>query len=513
MSDPLASPTLGLPYLAGAQAQKHVTHNEALRRLDALVSITVIDSTLTDPPVSPAEGDRYIVPAGATGDWSGHQNDVAAFQDGAWAFYTPLVGWIAFDQAASGALVFSAGAWSGIGGFLGPVDQFGINATADATNRLAVRSNAVLFNGLEVGSGGDGDVRFVVNKEADGDTASLLFQSGFSGRAEVGLAGDTDFVFKVSANGSSWVESIRIDKDTGVSTILYDNATSGLTASDVQAAVDELAAEKQASLGFTPREALSADRTYYVDATLGSDSNNGLSLGAGAFLTLQKALDVCATIDFSGYAVTVRLADGTYNGAHTVPVCVGQATREDLVIEGNPVTPANVIVNNNAGGFIGAIHVPSYARCTVQHLTITASVAGAYGLSCETGTLYMGSGLIFGTGATVAHIVAYRGGFIMITDDYAITAGAPRHARTVDGGILRCTGKTVTLTGTPNFSVAFLDMLNGGDITWTGATFTGAATGKEYQLNYNAGCKINATAAGYFPGDVAGTADNGAVIA
>ena len=105
-----------------------------------------------------------------------------------------------------------------------------------------MHSNAVLFTGIAAAEGGTGDVRFTVNKETDGDTASLLFQSGFSGRAEVGLAGDTDFVFKVSADGSDWVEAIRIDKDSGLPTILYDNTTSGLSADTVQDAIDEVAA-------------------------------------------------------------------------------------------------------------------------------------------------------------------------------------------------------------------------------------------------------------------------------
>ena len=62
---------LGLPYLAAAQAQKHVTHNEALRALDALVHLMVLDKDLSAPPGSPTAGDRYIVGAGPTGAWSG----------------------------------------------------------------------------------------------------------------------------------------------------------------------------------------------------------------------------------------------------------------------------------------------------------------------------------------------------------------------------------------------------------------------------------------------------------
>jgi hypothetical protein len=68
---------LQLPYLLASQAQKHVTHNEALRLLDGLVQLAVIDRDLTAPPGSPADGDRYIVASGATGEWSGWNGSIA----------------------------------------------------------------------------------------------------------------------------------------------------------------------------------------------------------------------------------------------------------------------------------------------------------------------------------------------------------------------------------------------------------------------------------------------------
>jgi hypothetical protein len=56
---------LGLPLIDGSQAQKHVTHNEALRILDDVIQISVTDATLTGPPSSPADGERHIVATGA----------------------------------------------------------------------------------------------------------------------------------------------------------------------------------------------------------------------------------------------------------------------------------------------------------------------------------------------------------------------------------------------------------------------------------------------------------------
>ena len=242
MSDPLTTSHLKLPYLASAQAQKHVTHNEALRLLDTAVQLAVLDATLTAPPGSPAEADRHIVAATATGAWAGKEGAVATWVDGAWAYAAPDDGWLAFDVATETILVRLSGVWQAAAAVPGTVDKLGINATADDTNRLAVCSAAVLFSGIEAADGGSGDVRFTVNKETDADTASLLFQSGWSGRAEIGLAGDTDLVFKVSPDGSAWTEAIRIDKDTGLPTIRYDNGTSGLTATHMQAAIDEIAA-------------------------------------------------------------------------------------------------------------------------------------------------------------------------------------------------------------------------------------------------------------------------------
>ena len=83
---PDQTPNLALPWLMPAQAQKHVTVNEALGRLDALVQTSVESRTTTAQPVTPGEGEAYILPAAPTGDdWSTRsQNTLCYFQDGAW---------------------------------------------------------------------------------------------------------------------------------------------------------------------------------------------------------------------------------------------------------------------------------------------------------------------------------------------------------------------------------------------------------------------------------------------
>ena len=102
---------LALPYILSAQAQKHVTHNEALRHLDALVHLSVVSKTQATPPTDPPDGDRYIVASGATDAWTGQENAIAAFQDGAWAFHQPKPGWLAWIQDQAGQEVFDGAAW------------------------------------------------------------------------------------------------------------------------------------------------------------------------------------------------------------------------------------------------------------------------------------------------------------------------------------------------------------------------------------------------------------------
>lgn len=229
------SPRAGLPFLAAAQAQKHVTHNEALIALDVLLAAQFLDRDLSAPPASSEDGDAYLVKATATGDWEGQDGKIAYCLDGDWRFYAPVAGLIAFVADESKFIAFDGSAWNDLAGYI-PLDnvaQLGVGTSADSTNKFAVKSNAVLFAALEAASGGNGDMRFTVNKESAADTASLLFQNGWSGRAEAGLAGDDDFHLKVSPDGSAWTEAIVIDKSTGLVTLAGD-PTSALHAATKQ---------------------------------------------------------------------------------------------------------------------------------------------------------------------------------------------------------------------------------------------------------------------------------------
>ncbi|TLP43323.1 DUF2793 domain-containing protein [Cohaesibacter sp. CAU 1516] len=219
------SPILSLPYIAGSQDQKHITHNEALQKLDVLTQLTVSNASLTTPPTDPTEGDRYIVAPSATGVWSGRSGQIAAFQNGAWAYYDPQEGWRVWNCDEGRLLGWTGSDWTPVGGNpeeIQNANHVGVNASADDTNRLSVASAASLFTHEGAGH------QIKVNKNAAGDTASLLFQTNWSGRAEMGLNGSDNWSMKVSADGVTWAEPLKLDKDNGRVVISNSNPTARL---------------------------------------------------------------------------------------------------------------------------------------------------------------------------------------------------------------------------------------------------------------------------------------------
>ncbi|MFZ4072551.1 MAG: DUF2793 domain-containing protein [Caulobacterales bacterium] len=112
MSDQSAN--LSLRYLAPAQAQKHVTVNESLLRLDAIVQLSVVSATTTAQPGSPTDGCVYILPSGKTGAaWGAMANGALAYwRDGAWEAITPREGWLAWVQDTNQLRVYDGAAWT-----------------------------------------------------------------------------------------------------------------------------------------------------------------------------------------------------------------------------------------------------------------------------------------------------------------------------------------------------------------------------------------------------------------
>lgn len=228
-----ATPHLALPLIAAAQAQKHVTHNEALGVLDALLHCAVLDKDLAAPPGSPAAGARYIVAAPAAGAWAGKAGQIAAWADGVWTFHPPKPGFVAY-VADEGLLYVHKGAgWTSLLGVIQEVGRLGIGTSADALNPFSAKLNGALWTARTAAEGGSGDLRCALNKEAPADVLSLLFQTGSSGRAEIGLIGTDKLTAKVSADGTSWTTALTVDGGSGLDFLACETALASAATCDL----------------------------------------------------------------------------------------------------------------------------------------------------------------------------------------------------------------------------------------------------------------------------------------
>jgi hypothetical protein len=176
--------SLKLPLLVAEQAQKQVTHNEALRLLDALVKTRVVEQGLTTPPGSPAEGAIYIPGSGATGDWSAWDFNLATYLDGAWQKIVPQVGWLVYDIDQDGYYKFEgdptywaefvSGGGGGSGDVSGPASATD-NAVArfDGTGGKTLQdSSFVVDDGGNVSFFG-GQIAFPATQNASGNANTL----------------------------------------------------------------------------------------------------------------------------------------------------------------------------------------------------------------------------------------------------------------------------------------------------------------------------------------------------
>ncbi len=144
---------LNLPLLAAAQAQKHVTVNEALSRLDASIQIGVESRMLTEPPLVVTEGEGYLIAPGAEGAWLGHDGRLASFLNGGWQYLDPVRGWEIWVAEEALRLTFDGVYW---------VE----NVLAMSSHNAAVRAEVVEIDFTISAAGGFVDTGFVIPSHA-----------------------------------------------------------------------------------------------------------------------------------------------------------------------------------------------------------------------------------------------------------------------------------------------------------------------------------------------------------
>jgi hypothetical protein len=262
---------------------------------------------------------------------------------------------------------------------------------------------------------------------------------------------------------------------------------------------------KYQALQGSAREMLSAARTYYV-RTDGNDSNNGLANTAGgAFLTIQKAVDVVSALDRQSYAVTIQVAAGTYSSV-VLKEGVGSA---QIIIKGDTATPANVViaVSNGTCFLASGISTQYY----IQGFKFTSSNNGV-ALQVESGsTLYMKQ-CDFG-GSFTYHMNITNYGSLIIDTSYTISGATTSAHASPRMGFINMNTVAVTFANTPSL-VQFAEVRYCGVLWAYLTTFsgTGASAGtKKYSVDLNGAIQ---SGGGYasFPGGVVGTATLGGQV-
>lgn len=252
-----------------------------------------------------------------------------------------------------------------------------------------------------------------------------------------------------------------------------------------------------------PREKLTAARVYYV-RTNGSDSNTGLANTAGgAFLTIQKAVDVvCNTLDINGFSVVISVADGTYSGAVTLKPHVGAGTNYPT-LRGNTSNQSSVMISTTAFGAVTSDGAG--ANWNVSYLQAASSTGSCFVATNNSRLIldFVNVGSCPGT-----QLRAQNLGFLKLMDDHIVNGNAYAWAGAGAGGMLDISYCGVTFNSTPTYTQV-VSLSGPAYHTMNGITFTGSTIGQRYNVTNNAVCYTNNAGANYFPGNSAGATSNG----
>ena len=332
MSD--ETPLLSLPLILPAQAQKHVTHNEALRLLDILLHLAVLDRTRSQAPALPNDGDRHIVAAEATGTWQGQEGKIAAFWGGTWVFLSPRPGWQARVLEEEVTLSFTGTQWQEAFTLPDTLPQLGLSTSPDMENRLAVAGPASLFTHAGQGH------RLKINKSAAADTASLLLQSDFTSHAEIGLLGDTHLTLQVSPDGSTFAPALTADAATARVALPSGLIASPLVLSDAADPTRRAALDISAIASGTQRSFSFPNLSSEIAVLAGAQTFNGAKTFSGSFTVSAHT----ATIGTSGANATYGLGSGTTGNGNSksVNIATGGANGSTTSLTLGPAQPGAI---------------------------------------------------------------------------------------------------------------------------------------------------------------------------
>lgn len=238
-------------------------------------------------------------------------------------------------------------------------------------------------------------------------------------------------------------------------------------------------------------EVLTANLDLYV-RTDGNDANTGLANTAGgAFLTIQRALDESGKYGTANFGTVIHVVAGTYTEDLTFPgMAFGGGYDIDLV--GDNATPANVVL-------VGEIYCTAPGRFHIEGFRVQPAAGGDVSVANGAAVVIDNCELV-----NASVVSSYGAAVYVDLVTFSGNRGKAFHA----WGPCVLEAYRITVSGTPNYSSAFLTAVEG-SVVYIYAAPTGSATGKRYAAEMNAVVQAYGGGANYLPGDVAGTTATG----
>lgn len=249
------------------------------------------------------------------------------------------------------------------------------------------------------------------------------------------------------------------------------------------------------------REVLTAARGYFVRSD-GSDSNEGrANTAGGAFLTLQKAIDVVAGLDLATFAVTITIGTaGSYAGFNASAEWVG-GPGSSVSIVGDAANAGNFVITSSAlvqNGCILRISGVDFTPSSGDGLVVASGARVTIFGACN-----------FGAASGARQILIVSGGSVTAAAALTMDGSAANWILATDGGS-SFSSNTIThvFSGTPTYTTTVVVQSNAG-VSIVNATPSGAANGTRYSVTLNGVLFTNGGGATFIPGSVGGSTATG----
>lgn len=394
----MTTPRKGAPELSVSQASKEATHNEGLRYMEQGGDYYIVaDKDLTAPPGSPVVGDCYIVAAGATGAWAGHDEDLAFYLSTSWNFIQPATGTLAYLQDEDEEYRYdgssSPGAWVHVVGGAGGGTAALLDADTDGT--LAANSDSRIATQKATKTYVDAKVAGLSWKQAvrAATTSAHTLATDFeNGDVIDGVTLATGDRILIKNQASATENGIYVVNASGAPTRASD-ADSGAELVNASVYVSEGTTNADTQWTCTTNATITIGATNLTFAQFVSSSYNDEAARDAIGAALTAGSGVAITVDDAGDTITIKSGPITITTQTGTSYTAVLADAETYINFSNASAITFTVPPNSSVAFpvgtrihieqtgAGALSVAEGSGVTINSRGADLSVAGQYGVA------------------------------------------------------------------------------------------------------------------------------------